>query len=147
MGSDQASLKVLNVTNPYFVNGSEHLRLEIAACDAVVVVKLNGTQLLKAEKKDAPAKVMLTKGMRRSDKAMMHCLELSLEGKPYEHSIEAAIYSLDSSGEALAIKSFKEKKSQEALKEKNISEYYLQLVQPKPSEKNVWEGKFYFQFD
>ncbi|MES2206639.1 MAG: hypothetical protein V4525_07565 [Pseudomonadota bacterium] len=135
------------MTNPYFVSSSEQLRLEVTACDAAAVVKLNGTQLLKAEKKDMPLKAMLTKGMKRSDKSMTHCLEIFLEGKPYEHTIEAAIYSLDSSGEALAIKTFKEKKSQEALKEKNISEYYLQLVQPKPSEKNVWTGKFYFQFD
>src|SRR4051812_4289656 len=118
------------MSTPYFVSGNEQLKLEIKDCNAHVIININGQQALKAEKKDVPAKIVLTKGLKRSDKQAIHHVQIQLWNKVPGHAIDVAVYSTANGLEEQPIKVFKEDKSVTLTEEANITDYYLALVSP-----------------
>lgn len=137
--------------NPYFVSASESLKLEICECKDHVVISMDGEEVRTVEAKDTPTTIVLTRGLKRSDKTTIHHLQLQLWNKTAGHTLNAIIYTLDGKEvDGQPIKTFKAaSKVRKSAEDLSIDDFYLQLHQPQPADPtgNVHTGDFYFQFD
>lgn len=136
------------MANPYFVSGGEILKLEVRECSEYVIVRLDGEEVLKADAKNTPANIVLTRGLKRSDKTTVHHLEVQLWNKKAGYSLDARVYSSGGENDEQPIKTFKAKEAPKPVEELSIDDFYLQLHQPTTAViGHIRTDNFYFQFD